>query len=351
MTIVLESCQFFAPRNPREDNNAMNDSLGIGKIRGLQQIAGSGGIFSMAAMDHRGSLEHGLCPAEGTGCYEEMVEFKMELCAALAPVSSAVLLDPIYGAAQAIAHAAITKGTGLLVSIEATGYEGGKTARVTRVLEGWSVEKIKRLGASAVKMLVYFRPDSGDLAQTQLSTVEKVAAGCVDCDIPFLVEPVTYPLEGETATEFASKKASLVIETARMMTALPIDVLKSEFPADVNTAQNEKGLLDACRALDAASTKPWVILSAGAEYGTFRREVELACRAGASGFLAGRAIWQEAVGITDKAQRIKFLDTVAAARLREITAIAERCGRPWYEKMGLQHQNLVSIDQDWHKYY
>ena len=317
----------------------------------MLQIAGSTGIFTMTAMDHRGSLEYGLCPAESSECYEEMVEFKMELCAALAPVSSAVLLDPIYGAAQAIARGAVPKGTGLLVSVEATGYKGDRTARVTSVLEGWGVEKIKRMGASAVKMLVYFRPDSGKLAVTQLNTVENVALQCIKHDIPFLVEPVAYPMGGETAADFALKKTSLVVETARMMTALPIDVLKAEFPADAANVSDDETLREACHALDNASTKPWVILSAGADFNVFRREVDLACRAGASGFLAGRAIWQEAVSMAQKTDRVQFLDSVATRRLKEIRLIAEICARPWYQKLGLAPDRLGVADEGWHSRY
>ncbi len=329
----------------------MNFSLSAGKARGLQQITGENGLFTIAAMDHRGSLEHGLCPAPGTGCYEDMVEFKLQLCAALAGHASAVLLDPIYGAAQAIGRGVLPRGAGLLVSIEATGYQGDKTARVTRVLDGWSVEKIKRLGASAVKMLVYFRPDSGELAKTQLATVEQVGEDCVKYDIPFLVEPVSYGLDGESPVEMAEKKKAVVIETARLMTALRIDVLKSEFPSGLMETSGDEVLLEACRELDAASEKPWVILSAGAEYAVFRRQVELACRAGASGFLAGRALWQEAVAMTDQSQRQRFLNEVSAGRLKELRDIVDRCGQPWYQKLGLSPQALSPVDADWYRNY
>jgi tagatose 1,6-diphosphate aldolase len=341
----------FAPASAPEDNSVMNVSLSIGKIRGLQQIAGSRGVFTMAAMDHRGSLEHGLCPLPGTGCYDDMVEFKLDLCRSLSPLASAVLLDPIYGAAQAVARAALPRGTGLLVSVEATGYEGGKTARITKILEDWGADKIKRLGADAVKMLVYFRPDSGDLAKKQLATVEQVAGDCLKYDIPFLVEPVGYALEGESAADFAAKKTNIVVETARLMTALPIDVLKAEFPADMTSAVDEDVLMKACRELDAASARPWVILSAGAEYDIFRRQVELACRAGASGFLAGRAIWQEAVAMNDREERKKFLETTAVGRLAEISAIAEKWARPWHQKLGLVPDGLSAVDAEWHWRY
>ncbi|WP_058439185.1 tagatose 1,6-diphosphate aldolase [Dehalogenimonas alkenigignens] len=326
-------------------------SLSAGKVRGLQLISGAGGRFTMAAMDHRGSLEHELCAVSGQGCYNDMVDFKMDLCAALAPHASAVLLDPIYGAAQAISRDVLPKSAGLLVSIEATGYQGDQTARRSRLLDGWGVAKIKRLGASAVKMLIYFRPDSGDLAADQLALVAKVAAECRQLDIPFLVEPVSYQLHGENAATFASKKTSIVVETARLMTGLPIDVLKAEFPADVGLISNDEALTDACCRLDAASSKPWVILSGGASYEVFRRQVEFACRAGASGFLAGRALWQEAVAIDNRIERRRFLETVAARRLIEIAAIAETFGRPWYQKMGAAKDQLFEVDAEWYRNY
>ncbi|MGI2336687.1 MAG: tagatose 1,6-diphosphate aldolase [Dehalogenimonas sp.] len=328
----------------------MEKELTTGKLRGLQQLADAQGLFIMTAMDHRGSLENGLCRGQNAGCFQEMVDFKLDLCRALAPVSSAVLLDPIYGAAQAITAGALPGNTGLLVSVEATGYEGGKTARITRLLDGWGVEKIKRLGASAVKMLVYFRPDSGDLAEIQLETVAKVAAECQEHDIPFLVEPVSYALDGESNEEYRGKKTEIVTGTAKMMTALPIDVLKAEFPADMTQVTDEGRLLEACRALDEASAKPWVILSAGADFPVFRRQVELACRAGASGFLGGRAIWQEAVSITDREVRRRFFETTALERLNELIGLTREWGRPWYRSP--KNAPIQPMpDADWYRNY
>ncbi|MEL7562299.1 tagatose 1,6-diphosphate aldolase [Dehalogenimonas sp. 4OHTPN] len=326
-------------------------SLSPGKARGLRQISGAGGRFTMAAMDHRGSLEHELCAASAQGCYNDMADFKMDLCAALAPHASAVLLDPIFGAAQAISRDVLPKSAGLLVSVEATGYQGDQTARRSRILDGWGVAKIKRLGASAVKMLTYFRPDSGDLAADQLELVAEVAKECQKHDIPFLVEPVSYPLQGESAAAFASKKTSIVVETARLMTGLPIDVLKAEFPADISLNSDDKALTDACRSLDAAASKPWVILSGGASYEVFRRQVEFACRAGASGFLAGRALWQEAVAIGNRIERRRFLETVAARRLMEISSFAETLGQPWYQKIGLAGDQLFDVNAEWYRNY
>jgi len=258
--------------------------LSIGKIRGLQKIANPDGIFTMCAMDHRGSLrkmiddEH---PEEVN--YEEMVKYKLELCSSLAKYASAVLLDPLFGAAQCISHNVLPNNIGLLVSIEASGYSGQKEHRLTKLLDGWSVEKIKRMGASAVKILVYYRPDLKQLASRQLNTVNMVARECIKYDIPFLVEPKSYPIGSEinNPQEFANLKEQLVINTARDITALPIDVLKAEFPADLHYKQDKPELINLCQQLDMSSQVPWVILSAGVDFELFYQQVEIACQAGA----------------------------------------------------------------------
>ncbi|MFH1031936.1 MAG: tagatose 1,6-diphosphate aldolase [Chloroflexota bacterium] len=328
--------------------------LTIGKIRGLQQIATRDGIFTMCAMDHRGSLQSMINEkAPESVSHEEMVERKLELCAILGKYASAVLLDPLYGAAQAVSRGALPRNTGLLVSVEASGYGGGKENRLTRLLDGWSVEKIKRMGASAVKILVYYRPDLTDLARQQLDTVSKVARDCIKYDIPFLVEPVSYPVDSEIKNpqQFAEQRGAIVIQTARDFTALQIDVLKAEFPADLRFETNRTKLTELCHELDAASEVPWVILSAGVDFEMFSKQVEIACRAGASGFLGGRAIWQEAMHIGDTKERIKYLETVCADRLKKLIETAVKYATPWYKKSGLPAANLAEVSPDWYREY
>ncbi len=215
-------------------------NLPIGKLRGLQQVADDNGFFTICAIDHRGALQRSLNEEDPDAVsYQDMVDFKLDLCRAVAPYASAVLLDPAYGAAQAIAAGILPGHIGLLVSMEKTGYSGEKTARITELLPGWSVEKVKRMGASAVKLLVYFRPDLKDTASRQLDLVAKVADQCIKEDIPLLVEPVSYPVEevGLSSPKFAAMKPELVIETARQITALPIDVWKTQFPAKIEVDQ------------------------------------------------------------------------------------------------------------------
>jgi len=322
--------------------------LSIGKVRGLQQLANDKGMMTMCALDHRGSLKRmlGGKHPERIG-YQAMVDFKLDLCRVVAPHASAILLDPIYGAGQAIAAGVLPSSVGLLVSLEETGYSGTAEARITNILPDWNVKKIKKMGATAAKLLLYYRPDV-DVAEKQLDTVKKLADDCLAEDIPFVVEPVSYKV-GEAEADprnFARTKPQLVIETARQITELPIDVLKAEFPSDLQYEQGKRQLLDFCHQLNQVSQVPWIILSAGVNFELFYQEVELACQAGASGFLAGRALWQEATQISSRQERLAFLETIVVKRLESLTELANGYGTPWHAKL-----EASEVDERWYQTY
>jgi tagatose 1,6-diphosphate aldolase len=328
--------------------------LSVGKLRGLQQLANNKGTLTVCAIDHRESLRRALNEKNPkTVSYQEMVDFKLDLCRAIAPLASAVLLDPIYGAAQAIVANALSGQTGLLVSVEKTGYTGRSTARITELLPAWGAKKVKRMGASAVKLLIYFRPDIKEAGSKQLNLVNRLADECIKEDIPLLVESVSYPTDREKACpeEFSRKKPELVLETARQLTALPIDILKSEFPADILYEKDEGKLKAYCQQLTEVSRLPWVLLSAGIDYARFRKEVEIACKAGASGFMAGRALWQEATQIDSREERLDFFKSQTVSRLKELTRIAEEWATPWYAKMGYADGRFPDLAEGWYKSY
>jgi tagatose-1,6-bisphosphate aldolase len=119
-----------------------------------------------------------------------------------------------------------------------------------------------------------------------------------------------------------------VVETASRLTPLGIDILKAEFPLDVKDERDEKVWAEACRELTQASQVPWALLSSGVDFETFLRQVSVACESGASGVIAGRAIWKEAVGL-ETANRQTFLSTVAIERLQALTAICNQHAVPW----------------------
>ena len=332
----------------------MPHPLTIGKIRGLQQISDQAGILAMCAMDHRGSLQRLIDPATPDRVTaRSLTEYKRDLTEFLAPEATAVLLDPVFGAAHSIAVGALPGHVGLLVSLEESGYDVAAQGRVTTLLPGWSVEKIKRMGASAVKILLYYRPDLVESAASQQAVTRQVAEDCRRADIPFLLEPIAYAMDerDRDPAAFAQRKTDLVVESARQLTGLGLDVLKAEFPADMGYEKDEGRLRAACERLNEATQVPWILLSAGVTFEDFARQVQIACQAGASGFLGGRAIWEEAAHLPDARERRQWLGTVGAERVRSLRDIAASFGRPWWRKWGDKVSELVEVPTGWYQAY
>jgi tagatose 1,6-diphosphate aldolase len=320
-------------------------SYAIGKIRRLQQCATPGGHFVILAMDHRGNLRHSLNPAAPEAVsYEAMVEFKQQVVGALAPAASAVLLDPEYGAAQAVTVGAIPGQVGLVVAVEKTGYAGNPAERESMILPGWSGEKIARMGASAVKLLLYYHPDASN-ASRQEALVGEVGETCLEYDIPFFLEPLSFSLDPAVKKLASPEKRQVVIETARRLTPMGVDVLKAEFPLNIADEPDEAVWAGACTQLSEASLVPWVLLSAGVSFEEFERQTEVACRAGASGVMAGRAVWKEAADLEGDA-RAEFLDTTARERMDRLGKIIAEHAQPW---MGYRQQLVV--EEGWYRHY
>ncbi len=320
-------------------------TLSVGKLRGLQQCATERGALAVFALDHRGNLRHALRPnAPDTVTPAEMSDFKRQVIAALAPATSAILLDPEVGGAQCIAAGAIPGTTGLVMAVEATGYSGNPTARQSRILPGWSVEKIKRMGANAVKLLVYYHPDSLHAAEIE-TLVRQVAADCTRHDIPLMLEPLSYSLNPAEKKLSSAEKQRVVVETARRLTVEGVDILKAEFPLDVAAEPDERLWFDACAKLSNASAVPWIVLSAGVSYDTYLQQVAVACRTGASGVAVGRAVWKEAVELNGQA-RLDFLQGEAQQRMHRLTALCHALARPWTDFFA-----PPEIGHDWYERY
>ncbi len=275
----------------------------------------------MLAIDQRDSLRNGMATAAGTTADrisdEALIKAKRAIVKTLAPYASAVLIDPVYGYPQCVTD--LPPRVGLLLSQEETGYVAGGASekeRRTRLLENWSVEQAQRLGADAVKLLLYYRPDgSVEMRRQQEKLVADVGHACVQAEMPFLLELVAYPLTegGADSLAYAQKKPALVIRSAEEFSkpVYGVDILKLEFPADLKwTAEYAGGAFDGkprqsayratevetfCRQLNQAAGIPWVILSAGVNIEEFLVQVDMATAAGASGFLCGRAIWKDAI--------------------------------------------------------
>jgi len=313
-------------------------SLTIGKLRGLQRISSNRGTFTALALDHRQNLRKANPIFVDDA---ELSRFKVEVTSALAKRATAVLLDPEVSAAQAIARGALPNNVGLVVAVESTGYTGDATARHAQIIPGWSVEKAKRMGASAVKLLVYYHPDSATAGEIEDFTA-RVAEDCWKHDLVLMLEPLSYSLD-ENRKLTSEEKRYVVVETARRLTPLDVDVLKAEFPLDL-VDMDEAKWLEACRDISSASVAPWILLSAAVDYETFLRQVTIACNAGASGIAVGRAVWKEAVTMTSDA-RMEFLQTTARSRLSRLTSLCQALAKPYTDFY------IAEAPIDWYKSY
>lgn len=332
------------------------NGLAPGKWQRLRSLTDEEGRFKMMAIDQRDSLRRALGQATGRGSEqvngEELAEVKALITKELAPLASAVLTDPEYGYPYSLPH--LPPRVGLLLACEESGYERAGPdgrERASRLLAGWSAREALRLGADAVKLLIYYRPDGSEEVRVhQQALVQQVGEECASVGLPFLLEIVGYPVHEASAdsAEFARRKPELVIGSAAEFSAprYNVDILKLEFPADLKwTREYARGAFDGkerepayaladvrrfCQELDEAAGVPWVILSAGVGIGEFLAQLELAVEAGASGFLCGRAIWQGAVGAyPDMARMERWLREEGRYNFVRANAVAHRA-RPWY---------------------
>ena len=70
-----------------------------------------------------------------------------------------------------------------------------------------------------------------------------------------------------------------MIESARILSRY-CDVYKAEFPGTLGV-ETDAQLLDNLKKLNDACVKPWVLLSAGVDYPQYKKQVEMAMKAGA----------------------------------------------------------------------
>jgi len=315
--------------------------MSLGKWRRLQQCAGPQNTFSVLAIDHRGPLRRSLEAESPQGrSNEALTALKHDIVRQLAPVTSAILLDPETSAGQCVAQGSLPGRSGLIVALD-TGSTGDPLNRSTDVMENWSVEKTLRLGASGVKLLLYYHPESPEAGQRE-ALIQRVAQDCTEWDIPFFMEPLCCAADGSPRPLAPDQRRKVVIESARRLVPLGADILKAEFPVDVNVEPDEAVWQEACEELTETSQVPWVLLSGGVSYDTFLKQARVACEAGASGVMVGRSVWKEAVTL-DLGLRNAFLQGAGYERMRRLQALSESLARPFTDVY-----HAPELSDDWY---
>lgn len=294
------------------------------QIRSLDAIAAPGGTFAIIAMDQRNTLRRMFTAVGRDGTDAELRTAKTDVARALTPLASGLLSDPTYGV-PAITEADALAGTcGLLIAAEPAErrwYDGEpRTHRDPALNAQWVLDQ----GGNAVKFFVQLRadrpapaPGEPDLVAETLAACREVIADCRATGVPVVIENLVYTRPGEELHGRAREDA--IIDAARALNDLDIDLLKLEYP----------GTPSGCRRLASVLDRPWAVLSAGVPFEEFSAVLRIAFdEGGASGFIAGRSVWREAVALSGP-DRERFLWDVARPRLEKLTAVTAAYARPW----------------------
>lgn len=318
----------------------INSVLSIAKFRHLTECSNRHGDFNILAIDHRDNLVAEMQKQSGFKIdYSAVVSFKRSVIRHLSSPATAVLTDPDYGF-PSILDGALPGNIGLIAPLEVTNYNPHPSKRATTLIPGWDVAKLKATGCSGAKLLLYFHPGAANAA-SQTALVDSIVEQCQQHDVPLFLEPVGYSLDPAQPLS-NSERRQVVVESARHFSGRGIDILKVEFPLDVAQEADEDVWRDALQELDGACAVPWTLLSGGVSFETFLRQTELACAAGASGVMVGRAVWAEATALHREA-RDHFLSTTGVERMSQLAQVCST-GSPW-----MTRHTPPQMDEGWYK--
>jgi sulfofructosephosphate aldolase len=274
----------------------------------LDALARPSGTFLMVAMDQRESLrtmlrEHGHDPTE-----ERVEQFKLAVASELAPHASGFLIDRDHADAVApfVPH-------GLILAVDRLVQEPGGLVEDTSLEE--DVDPAP--GVVALKLLVIWRDDERRAERVEMS--RRFVDLASRHGLLSVLEPVVRVPDDQ--------REAAIVEAARELGAVRPSLYKCQVPL---YGRGDQILIEAhCREIDAVLPVPWVVLSQGVAPDDFPRAVEAACYGGASGMLAGRALWTATLGADDPTE---LLRERSVPRLRELGEIVDALGRPWREK-------------------
>jgi sulfofructosephosphate aldolase len=229
--------------------------------------------------------------------------------------ASAVLLDPDVSVTEIVERGALARDVGLLVRIEADGFDTVGGLRRSRLIDGLGAAGARERGATAAKVMAFIRPDREDLDGYTAELVRTALEDCRREHLLCVIEAMTYPLEDEPPGWFAARRGDLIRDSAVFLEACGAKLLKLEYP----------GSLAACEAVSSAIATPWAVLSAGVDHEAFCEQLTTSVEGGAAGFIAGRSLWKESVGMAPDERRA-FLDGTVRRRFDELLALLQTHG-------------------------
>lgn len=260
------------------------------------------GKYLMLALDHRGSFTKYVNPKEpDLATDEQLIRIKRQIIGAVEEQMSGVLIDVDWGL-----PGYASKAKPYLLPLEKSGYTDAAGERSTEL--GYSAKQLKEWGASGAKLLLYFNPEANN-CRSQIAVAKQALEDAHQNDLPLFLEIVTYGNEdlGRSRDEWVLRSIQMLLES----NVVP-DVWKLEYPGDKESCEQITELVGAV---------PWILLTRGETFEIFAQQLTDAVQAGAVGFLAGRALWQEISDYTTEEQKEEFLRTIVAQRFELISEI------------------------------
>ncbi len=284
--------------------------------RSLDDLALPSGRFAMVAIDQRESLRAMFRAAGGPGDDEQLADFKTAVVEVLGSRGSAILVDAGLGldAARAVAQ---TTRCGLILAADVLEYgDDGAVVRTgldDEVLSGRAPglpSVLAELAPRALKLLLLWDEAAPEEAERLASDF---ITRCREAGVVSLLE-----VKVRAPTTSAYARTVALVKAAERLAPCQPDVYKTEVPFFGDGS--ERAIIEVCEQITQALPCPWVVLSSGVPVDRFAQAVALSCRGGASGFLAGRGVWSEAVQSTGYR---RSLESTAVPRLQRLVEVVE----------------------------
>jgi sulfofructosephosphate aldolase len=274
----------------------------------LDALARESGTFLMVAMDQRESLRMMLRERGRPDDDRHVERFKVSVALVLAPHASGFLIDGDH-----LDAVAPVVERGLILAVDVLDQEPGGPVEDTSLDESPELTD----GVVAMKLLVIWRDD--DRRPERVELARRFVELSQRHGVLSVLEPVVRVAE--------ERREEAIVEAARELGAVRPSLYKCQVPLAGKGDATE--ITRWAREIDAALPVPWVVLSQGVDPADFPRAVEAACAGGASGLLAGRALWTNAL---DADHAHAPLGAESMPRLRQLAEIVDAHGRPWRDR-------------------
>jgi sulfofructosephosphate aldolase len=274
----------------------------------LDALSLPNGGLAMVAVDQREALRGMYTARTGNTVDDQtLTKFKVLVAEVLSPSASGLLVDQEFGLRQIVDAQSLTPNCGLIAAADLLLGPAGGAATDTAIDPNVSASEMKNLGAVALKLLILWRSNEDSIIRTEMA--KEFIDSCKSNNLISLVEIIVKP---PTNGDRFDREVDIV-RAATEAATWGCDVYKAEVPFGGKASDEE--MLRIYRLMNFAIKGVWVVLSNGVATEDFERAVKLACQSGASGFLAGRAIWADVVG--DENER-ESLERISKPRLESL---------------------------------